>query len=474
MGRNIHQLRQLFLSGHSTVAEHVRAALDAIRETNATLNAFVAVAETGALREADDADRLIAGYGEAAFRDRPLLGVTLSVKDLIQTRDLPTTRGSLLPNPRAAADAPVVARLRAAGAIVVGKTTTSEYGWSASTVSRAAEYTRNPWAPDKTAGGSSGGCAAAVSAGLSMASLGTDGAGSVRIPAAFCGVVGFKPSYGCNPYVPPGVERLAHVGPLARTVADIVELMSVLPGADYRDPDSITRTHAPVGRLLPLRIGWIEFPGTSEEVRQVTDDVLPGLTALGHRVDRIEVPFSDPYAALVDLLGAAEASSTAPDDDQWCDQGRLAVVRHGRTLTAAAVMRAEEARLALRARLAMVMDSFDLLAMATVPGEPFAADAIAPPWAADPDDLLWLAWSPATYPFNLTGQPALSLPVGVTAAGLPVGLQLVGRLHDDELVLAVGGLIEALLELSLVPPQPPQRPEPPQSAKKAQPKEEQP
>ncbi len=442
----------MFLFGHSTVAEHVQTVLAAIGEKDAGLGAFVAVAGDRALRRARAADRLIASLGETAFSVRPLLGVMVSVKDLIQTRDLPTRRGSLLPNRRAVADAPVVARLRAAGAIVVGKTTTSEYGWCASTVSRAAGFTRNPWAPDKSAGGSSGGAAAAVSAGLCTASVGTDGAGSIRIPAAFCGVVGFKPSFGCNPYVPPSVERLAHAGPLARSVADITELMAVLPGPDHRDPYSTIRKHVPAGRPAPLRIGWIEFGGTSSAIRKVTEDVLPAITGLGHRVDRIEIPFPDPYPALVDLLAAAEASSTAPEDDHWCDEGRLAIVRYGRTLTGTAVMRAEEVRVALRTQLDMVMERYDLLAMATVPDEPFAADAIAPPWAANPEDLLWLAWSPASYPFNLTGQPALSLPVGVTSAGLPVGLQLVGRRGDDELVLAVGGLIETELDLTLVPP----------------------
>lgn len=442
----------MFLLGHSTVAEHVETVLAAIGEKDAAIGAFVAVAGDRVRRRAAAADRLIANLGEAAFSDRPLLGVTVSVKDLIQTRDLPTRRGSLVPNHRAAEDAPVVARLRAAGAIVVGKTTTSEYGWSASTVSRAAGFTRNPWALDRSAGGSSGGAAAAVSAGMCTASVGTDGAGSIRIPAAFCGVVGFKPSFGCNPYVPPSVERLAHAGPLARSVADIAELMTVLPGPDFRDPYSTIRKHIPAGRPVPRRIGWIEFPGTSREIRRVTEDVLPVLAGLGHRVDRIEVPFSDPYSALVDLLGAAEASGTAPEDDPLCDQDRLAIVRYGRTLTGAAVMRAENVRVALRTQLDMVMESYDLLVMATVPDEPFAADAIAPPWAANPDDLLWLAWSPAAYPFNLTGQPALSLPVGITSAGLPVGLQLVGRRGDDELVLATGELIEAELDLRLMPP----------------------
>jgi aspartyl-tRNA(Asn)/glutamyl-tRNA(Gln) amidotransferase subunit A len=441
----------LFHRGHSTVAEHVATILTAIRETDAELNAFVAVADARALREAEAADRLIANLGKAAFHHRPLLGVTVSVKDLIQTRDLPTMRGSLLPNRRAAVDAPAVARLRAAGAIVIGKTATSEYGWSASTVSRVAAPTRNPWASDRSSGGSSGGSAAAVSAGLGVASIGTDGAGSVRIPAAFCGVVGFKPSFARIPYVPPCAERLAHVGPLARSVADVAELMSVLAGPDPGDPDSVAGPFPHAGGRGSLRIGWLEFPQTSDEVRRVTEDVLPVLTGQGHRVERIAVPFADPHAALVDILAATEASGTAPDDEQWCDEGRLAVVRYGRSLSGATVMRAEEARLALRTRLSSVMDRYDLLAMATVPIEPFAADAIAPPWAANPDDLRWLAWSPATYPFNVTGQPALSIPVGTTSRGLPVGLQLVGRVGEDDLVLSAAGLIEAELGLSTVP-----------------------
>ncbi|MER5470017.1 amidase family protein [Streptomyces sp. NPDC002935] len=426
--------------------------LTAIRETDARLGAYVEVAGARALREAKAADRLLADLGAAAFRGRPLLGVTVSVKDLIQTQDLPTRRGSLLANPRGAADAPCVARLRAAGAIVVGKTATSEYGWSASTVSRVGPATRNPWAPGRSAGGSSGGSAAAVAAGLCTASLGTDGAGSVRIPAAFCGVVGFKPSFGHIPYVPPCAERLSHVGPLARSVADVGELMAVLAGPDPRDPQSVPAPAVSDGPRGGLRIGWIEFAGTSGAIRDATEKVLPVLASLGHRVERIEAPFPDPYEALVDILAAAEANGTAPGDEPWCDGGRLAVVRYGRSVSGAAVARAEETRLALRARLASVMEGYDLLAMATVPLEPFAAGAIAPPWAAVPGDLRWLAWSPATYPFNLTGQPALSLPVGLTPAGLPAGLQLVGRVGEDHLVLSAAGQLETALGLSLAPP----------------------
>jgi aspartyl-tRNA(Asn)/glutamyl-tRNA(Gln) amidotransferase subunit A len=165
-------------------------------------------------------------------------------------------------------------------------------------------------------------------------------------------------------------------------------------------------------------------------------------------VDVLGLPFPDPYPALVDLLAAAEACVSDPRDDALADQGRAVLVRYGRTLSGTAVARATEARLDLRCRLASLMQEVDLLAMATVPVEPFSPDAIGPPWASDPEDLLWLAWTPATYVFNLTGQPAVSLPAGLTPEGLPVGLQLVGRAGDDELVLAVAERVEAALDAS--------------------------
>jgi aspartyl-tRNA(Asn)/glutamyl-tRNA(Gln) amidotransferase subunit A len=439
----IQETRELLCSGHSSVVHHVQSVLTSIREVDTGLGAFVSIAGDNALIEAAAADDRVRELGPAAWQGQPLLGITIAVKDLIQTQDLVTRRGSLLENRRPAVDAPAVARLRAAGAVVIGKTTTSEYGWSASTVSRVAAPTRNPWLHGRSAGGSSGGSAAAVSAGLCTAALGTDGAGSIRIPAAFCGVVGFKPSFGRIPYVPPCADRLAHLGPLATSVRDVAELTSLLAHPHLDDPDSGTAPTTSPGDASPARIGWIEFPGTSAEVRAVSERVWPVLTEQRHRLTRMDVPFPDPYPALVDILAATEAAGTAPADEEWCDQERLAIVRHGRTVSGASVMRAEETRLALRATMRSVMDRYDLLAMATVPIEPFDAGAIAPPWAAEPADLLWLAWSPASYPFNMTGQPALSLPVGLTASGLPVGLQLVGPFGADDLVLSVASRIEA-------------------------------
>ena len=450
--QGIRATRDLLAHGAVSVVDHVQAALAAVRAHDPGINAFVSVAGEEALRAAEAADARIRTLGPAAWRDQPLLGVTISVKDLIQTRDLPTSRGSLLDNPRPRADTPAVARLRAAGAVIIGKTTTSEYGWSASTLCRVSATTRNPWNRDLTAGGSSGGAAAAVAAGLCAASLGTDGSGSIRIPAAFCGVVGFKPSFGKVPYVPSGADRLAHVGPIAADVADVAELAALLTGPDRCDPDSALGSLDAPREPRALRIGWIEYPGTSAQVRKVTERAWPVLTAQGHRIEQVEVRCKDLYPALVDILAATEAAGTPPQHDEHCDPGRLAVVRHGRTLSGATVMRAEEVRHSLRTTLRSVMHSYDLLVMATVPIPPFEAEAIGPAWAADPAALLWLAWAPASYPFNMTGQPAISLPAGLTPAGLPVGLQLVGPVGADDLVLSTAARIEAALGPLPAPP----------------------
>lgn len=389
-------LRERLRQGETSVVEHVQSMLTAIQADSR--GAFVAVAGDEALRAAEEADRRIRERGRHAWHGAPLLGVTVSVKDLLQTRDLPTARGSLLENRRERADAPAVARLRRAGAVVVGKTATSEYGWSASTVSRVAPPTSNPYDPARTAGGSSGGAAAAVATGLGDGALGTDGAGSVRIPAAFCGVVGYKPSYGLIPYVPGCADRLAHQGTLARGVAEAAALAAAVRGPHPADPDSGLGSIEAAPETGSRRIGWVEWEGTSEEVRRVTERAKSALAALGHRVEPVEVRCANLYPALVDILAASEAAGTAPEDEELCDPGRLEVVRYGRLLTGTAVMRAEEVRQEARARLRSVMARYGLLAMATVPVEPFDVRAIGPDWAADPRDLLWLAWSPATYP----------------------------------------------------------------------------
>lgn len=208
-------------------------------------------------------------------------------------------------------------------------------------------------------------------------------------------------------------------------------------------PGSVPWT--PPRDLRALRIGWIEYEGTDPEIRRVTGQGKELLVAEGHRVEDVEVRCQNLYPAVVDILAATEAAGTPPEHEAFCDPGRLEIVRHGRTLSGVRVIQAEEVRQNLRATLRSVMDRYDLLAMATVPIEPFEAGAIGPDWASDPRDLMWLAWAPASYPYNMTGQPAVSLPAGLTRSGLPAGVQLVGPVGADDLVLTVARRLEAML-----------------------------
>ncbi|MDX6683868.1 MAG: aspartyl-tRNA(Asn)/glutamyl-tRNA(Gln) amidotransferase subunit, partial [Solirubrobacteraceae bacterium] len=380
-----------------------------------------------------EAERLIGSLGEAAWEGRPLLGVPMSVKDLTPTAGIRTTRGSLrFASWTPSEDAPAVARLRGAGAVLVGKTTTSEFGWSAGTVNRLAPPAANPWDPRRSAGGSSGGAAAATAAGIGVGALGTDGAGSIRVPAAFCGVVGFKPTFGRVPYVPFSPERLSHVGPLTRDVATARLIADVIAGPHPDDPLCGASRPDPPMPSRRLRIAWLRWDGPETEVQAI---VRTAAQALDGDLVELDVPFADPYEHLVTIIAAFEAAGQQPEDDELCDQARRAVVEHGRGLRAADLAQALAERALLASRLDRVMERFDLLAMATVSIEPFAADAWRPGPPARADDLGWLAWCRAAYPFNLSGQPAISVPAGFTAAGCPAGLQIVGRRHEDALVL---------------------------------------
>ncbi|WP_447006267.1 amidase [Saccharothrix isguenensis] len=427
------ELRRWYSTGELSPVEHTRATLALLAEREPTLHAFVTVSGELALAQAELAERRLR---EADAGDRwPLLGVPLSVKDLTPTAGVRTTRGSArhdrwIPDH----DAPAVARLRAAGAVIIGKTTTSEFGWSAATVNPLGPPAANPWDSRRSAGGSSGGAAAAVAAGIGVAALGTDGAGSIRVPAAFCGVVGFKPTFGRVPYVPVSPEGLSHIGPLARDVATVELVTRVIAGPDPADPFSAA---PPTARPLPdsPRIAWLRWDDAGGEVDRVARDAV---AAVFGAVPEVPVPFEDPYRHLVTILASFDATQPETDDAR-SDPARLAVVRHGRGLRATDLAEALGARAALVQAVDALMRDFDVLVMPTVDVEPFAVDAWRPD---DGDDLDWLAWCRRAYPFNLTGMPAVSVPAGFTAAGLPVGLQLVGRRHEDALVLRSAGLCE--------------------------------
>jgi aspartyl-tRNA(Asn)/glutamyl-tRNA(Gln) amidotransferase subunit A len=432
------ELRGWYAGGQVSPTEYIRATLDLLDRTQPALHAFITVTADLALARAEAVERLIRSLGERAWTGRPLLGVPVSVKDLMPTAGVRTTRGSLrladwIPD----RDAPAVARLREAGAVLIGKTTTSEYGWSAGTVNRLTPPAVNPWTLRRSAGGSSGGAAAAIAAGIGIGALGTDGAGSIRVPAAFCGVVGFKPTFGRVPYVPISPEGLSHIGPLTRDVATAELIAGVIAGPHPDDPLSASwQADRPLPDKPP-RIGWLHWPGPGTEAESIARSAA---AALGDLTE-LDVPFPDPYPHLVTILAAFDAAGQQAEDDELCDQARRAVVEHGRGLRATDLARALAERVLLTQRLDQVMERFDVLAMPTTAIEPFDADAWRPD-SADGDALDWLAWCRAAYPFNLTGQPAISVPAGFTTAGLPASLQLVGRRHEDALVFRVAAQFE--------------------------------
>ncbi|MFI5670542.1 amidase [Streptomyces sp. NPDC051704] len=452
----VRALRAAYGDGSLLPSEHLAATFRLLDRWEPRIGAFLTLARERATAEAEAADRLLHRYGDAVWRVRPLLGMPVSVKDLTPTEGIRTTRGSLLHTDAVPGrDAPAVARLRAAGAIVIGKTNTSEGGWSAAGLNRLQGPTRNPWDPALSPGGSSAGAAASVAVGIGVGATGTDGAGSIRIPASFCGVVGFKPSLGRIPYVPQSPDGLSHLGPLTRSVADAALLTQVMSGHDAADPLSYGASGEPAGdpeeaaaRMPRLRIGWIPSlgdPAPRPGIAAVARQAVEALAALGHEVEEIPPPFEDPYAALEAILAGGEAAAHLRDLDEVAarlDPGRLRIIRYGRTLSAARLARAYEARAVLRARSTALMERYDLLAMPTVAIAPFAADRHEPPDPVPKGALSWLAWAPEAYTFNLTGQPAVSVPAGLSPEGLPVGLQLVGGRREDLRVLAAAYQLE--------------------------------
>lgn len=431
--------------------EVVEATLARIERLQPALNAFCAVTADHARAAARRAEQHVM-RGEPLG---PLHGVPVSIKDTLWTAGVRTTMGSAIyadfvPHD----DAAVVARLRAAGAIVVGKTTTPEFAHKGTTDSPLLGITRNPWSPALTCGGSSGGAAVAVATGMGPLAVGTDEGGSIRIPASFCGVVGLKPTFGLVARHPVGVaELLTHLGPLTRTVEDAALFLTVAGGPDGRDGGSLAARpadyRADLGRpLAPLRVAWsprLGYATVHSEVLRVTSAAVRTLDGLGWQVDETDPGFEDP-AAIADAFRhpglAAALGEHLPAWRDRMDPSLVALVEAGLRMTAVDVARAQAARHALWDGVHAFFQRHDLLVTPVVAVPPFLAGAPAP-GKIEGRPIPRRGWIPFTYPFNLTGQPAISVPCGVTASGLPVGLQLVGRRWEDALVLRAGAAFEA-------------------------------
>ncbi|WP_152364562.1 amidase [Microlunatus speluncae] len=434
-----------YRSGDFTPVDATLAALAAIEAHDRAVNAFVLVDPERALTAAEWSARRYAAGAPTGPGD----GVPTSIKDMFLTEDWPTRRGSaLIPADGPWLDsAPPVARLREAGAVLLGKTTTPEFGWKGVTDSRAFGATGNPWDPALTAGGSSGGSAAAVCLGMGAWSIGTDGGGSVRIPASFTGTVALKPTYGLVPIYPPSpFGTLSHAGPMTRTVTDAAIMLDLLARPDPRDWSALPTPAASFLDQLEhgvdgLRIGFspdLGFVRNDPEVDRCVRAAVDVLAGAGARVEEVELGLEDPVDAFSVLwfAGAAKVlEAYGPGIEDRIDPGLRRGAEYGRTLSASDYLDATAVRMRLGTLMGELHESYDVLVTPTMPLAAFPLGRDAPPdWPSDD----WTSWTSYTYPFNLTQQPALSVPCGFTEDGRPIGLQFVGARHADGLVLRAG------------------------------------
>lgn len=391
----------------------------------------------------------------------PLHGVPVSIKDNLGVAGAPQTFGSrLYQDHHAREDNVAVQRLRAAGAIVVGITTMPEFGTKATTDSPLHGVSRNPWDPARTPGGSSGGSAGAVAAGIGPLALGTDVAGSVRIPASCCHLVGLKPTLGVIPVVEAvdGFAQLAHIGPLTRTVADNALALELLAGADPRDPWSLglvsqdyARQAQPDGRLDGVRIAWLDLPipDVDPQVIAIGLQALERLHALGAQVTRIDFDLhgdAERFGILVSSQHHARYAPRLAADAALFDPVYRQRLERSADIDWQALGDAGEARNRVFGRVQALFADFDFLASPTLTRPPIAAEAgLAGNSEGAQQARHYIDY---LYPFNLSGHPALSLPAGFSADGLPVGLQLVAPWYADGPLLKVAAELEALLALT--------------------------
>jgi len=431
--------------------EVVDAVLRRIETLNLRLTAFCFVHADEAREQARAAEAAVM-HGDALG---PLHGVPVSVKDNMAMAGQPFTYGSrLLRDNIAQESGPIVTRVVAAGGIIVGRTNTPEFAWRGSTDNRLYGETRNPWDLGRTAGGSSGGAGAAVAAGLGPLAVGTDGAGSIRIPASFCGIVGHKPSFGRVPFVPsPGANELAaHAGPMTRTVRDAALLLDVLAGPDERDRFSLPAPsehylESCEGGVRGWRIAWSPDLGhipVDPEVRSIVAAAARSFAELGAEVQEPDLGLPDPAPILGVLYPFAQAASHGarpPEEQAEMDPGLVEIARRGARFSAVVIGQAMAARAAYWDRMWRAFEQFDILITPTISVPPFECGIVGPSEVAG-TPVEHLTWTLA-YPFNFTGQPAVTVPCGFTAAGLPVGLQIVGRRFADGAVLRAAAAFEA-------------------------------
>ena len=445
------ELLRLYRRRELSPVEVTRDQLERIDKFQPALNAFIIIDRDGALKAAKESEARWQKGEPIGLID----GLGATVKDNVWLKGFPSRRGSLtVPVTPMPDDAPAVARLREAGAVILGKTTLPEFGWIGACHSPLTGITRNPWKLDRTPGGSSGGAACAALLNLGHLHIGTDGAGSIRIPSAFTGVFGIKPSFGrVAAYPASPFSILAHVGPLTRSVADAALMLSVIGGPDERDMTA-WNTPAPDYRIglddgvRGLRIGWSPRLGYVKklhaEVASATATAAQVFAELGAIVEEADPGFADPFEMIMTLWGAVSATvvAAAPEKDRArMDPGFLQIADWGKKYSLADYLAAYTARADYANVMSRFHEKYDLLLTPQMPTPAIEAGRVTPADGSYGDN--WLNWSPYTYPFNLTQQPAASVPCGFSSEGLPIGLQIVGPARQDHLVLRAARAFES-------------------------------
>src|SRR5437764_5743013 len=454
------QLAGAVRSGQLSARELVEHSLERIEATNGQLNAFVVIDPDGAREAAAEIDRQVAEGDDPG----PLAGIPLGVKDLEDAAGLPTSQGSVAHqnDPRATTDSVFVNRLRAAGAVVVGKTNTPEFGWKAQTDNALFGTTRSPWDKERTPGGSSGGSAAAIAAGMVPFATGSDGGGSIRIPSALCGLSGFKPSLGRVPSggpAAPGWHHLSTKGPMARCTTDIAYTLDAVIGPDPTDLRSLPMPEPSwVGAVesahVPMKVAWsptLGYAPLDAEVRAVCERAIDALSDLGADVVTVPTVFADdpvvPWAVMVNsyLLRSLERHRNT---EVWkqLDPMLAAQLEQAAELSALDLVKAEDECHRLNLRLVNLFHDVRLLVTPTVAAQ--APVCGEPGSIGGEDELNWVRF---TYPFNMTRSPAGTVCAGFTPSGLPVGLQLIGPQHGDMVVLRTMAALEAALAFDALP-----------------------
>src|SRR5262252_3457426 len=450
------ELVRLYRARKTSPLEVMQAVLARIDAVNPAVNAYVTVARESALAAARRATRML---GRKATKLPLLHGVPVSIKDLFSTKGIRTTWGSLIYKDHVpAADDLVVQRLKAAGAIVVGKTNTPEFGAGGNTFNAVFGATRNPWNAALSCGGSSGGAAVAVATGMGPIAQGSDLGGSLRVPAAFCGVVGFRTTPGLIPSHPRALvwDTLGVTGPIARTVADVALMLAALAGPDDRAPLSYEVDTSRFTRAVKApsirgwRVAWTpDLDGlipVDEEVRRVLHDAIKVFRSLGARVEAACPSFSEVPDIIRGTRAVSMVALHADKLPQWREQMQkdlVSDVENGLALTTRDIARSELLRSVLWQRVQTFMTTRDLLVLPTVAVPPFPMEQ---PYPTEINGIPldnYFQWFSLTYAITLTGLPAISVPCGFTRSGLPVGLQIVARRRQEAAVLRAAAAVES-------------------------------